>query len=95
MVSMPARQNSQVPQAEYSHGTPTVSPILRLADTVAQGGDMACHLMAWNQGKIGQGRPIALDGVKIAMADPAGPDLDQAHRRAPARGTGTSSMMSG
>ena len=38
---------------------------------------MARRLMAGDQRQVGQRRPVAFDGMEVAVADAAGPDLDQ------------------
>jgi hypothetical protein len=38
---------------------------------------MAGHLMAGDQRQDGTGGPVTVDGMKVAVADPAGNDADQ------------------
>jgi hypothetical protein len=55
---------------------------------------MADAFMAGNERRLGLDRPVAMNGVKVGMADAARRDLDQ-DLSGPRVGTGTSSITSG
>src|SRR5262245_1258789 len=55
MVSMPARQNSHLPQALYIHGAPTASPTLRSATPSPSAATWPATSCPGISGKVGRG----------------------------------------